>query len=275
LVNSLSTLKLTSGRRTPRCASSHEALAIPCFSPPTKQWCSSHHHTPVNPTAMLLTSTLSRKLRPSPLVTIAIEVNNLNGYSHWSGQLNPQHADEWASMVSNVRDYVNSHRYHEMRVAAAMDIEPSYNDYTTTSSWTKKYKARGTSTYYNFGSTDSYPCDNGTLIPRPALSCAYGGGNGWYVGSFYDVSWKGAQALPELYNPNSNYGVLESRYWYVVKRWSYDHSDSELQFSGASMPGLNPPGSTENWRSFWLQLNSDQNTQQPIVTSTYYAPLTP
>jgi hypothetical protein len=116
------------------------------------------------------------------------------------------------------------------------------------------------------------------IIPRPALSCAYEGGNGWYVSSFYNVSWMGAQVLPEIYNANlfgGNYGILEARYWYVVKRWSYDHSDSELQFSGASMPGPNPPGSTENSRSFWLQLNGDQNTQQPIVMSTYYAPLTP
>lgn len=216
-----------------------------------------------------------------PIVTIAIGVNNQNGFSHWTGQLNPQHAAAWANMVSNVKNYVNSHMYHEIAIAAAMDIEPGFGDYAPTSSWTNKYKASGISTYFNFGSTDSYPCDTNTQIPRPTLACSYegqSGNNGWYVGNFYDVSWVGAQAFPEIYNANpsnGNYGILEARYWYVVKRWSYDHTANTVQFAGASMPGPTAPIGTENWRDLWLQLNGDLSTRQDLHLSTYYSVIGP
>ncbi len=199
---------------------------------------------------------------PVGSLTIAVGINNDN--RDGLAALTPQHARAWATMIKTIKAYVFNKGYSEMNIVAAMDAEEGWSNYSDAAIWATYYNSYQTSTYYNFGSIDNYPCDNNTRIPNPPFT---GGCTGWKIYQFYQISWGiGGKPLPEIYH------TLEARYWYLVDRWGIDSGNGSMTFIGETTHwrscgcDYNP---AQAWQVFWLELNQDPQTVQQIVSTDF------
>lgn len=199
--------------------------------------------------------------------TITIAIGTSNNNKDGLAEISAAHAQAWANMVRNVITYTSS--YPMIKVVGAMDIEPDFAytgtghsadyDFSKVLSWTTTFSNSAGVSYYNFGSTDAYPC----TPPNPPLpvnlGCAI-----WSADQIYTVSWgiPKAYALPEIYKP------LYASYWYQLKRYARDTYSKSLSYSGEMTEclssGCTPPNDfspAQGWQTFWLKLNEDSDLQ--------------
>lgn len=195
-------------------------------------------------------------------ISIAVGINNDNRDGQAS--LTYQHANAWKNMVKNIQAYIYNKRYSEMSIVAAIDAEENWSNYSDAITWATNYLFNQVSTLYNYGSIDSYPCDDHTRIPNPPFS---GGCTGWKIYQFYSISWGlGARPLPEIYH------TLDARYWYLVKRWGIDNNQGSMSFLGETTHWLScgcDYTPTQAWQVFWLELNQDAQTVQNLLSTDF------
>lgn len=206
-------------------------------------------------------------------VIIAIGTSNNNKDN--TAEISAAHAQAWANMISNV--ITNTSSYTMVRVAGAMDIEPDFAytgtghsadyDFSKVLTWTTTFSNdAGGAVYYNYGSTDAYPC----TPPNPPLPANLGCSI-WSADQLYSVSWgiPKAYPLPEIYKP------LYSSYWYQLKRYGlaaygsamyFRGEMTECQSSGCTAP--NDYSADQGYQTFWLKLNADPLTSESILWST-------
>jgi hypothetical protein len=238
----------------------------PDITEAVQEFADGYHDAFYNPTSNCQAS------GPVQNITLVISINNytLEG----DVELTVEHADEWSEMVSDVGDYLVDNDYDEISAVAGIDAEPNWDTaYTRTEDWVEAYNDSGVSIVYNFGSTDGYPRaatgDPVPAVPSPWICCS-----AWTTQQFYHISYELplARSLPQIYGPQF------ARNWYRVKRWSIENQSAPLNFSGEMSECKSSPctqtsssiffNEEQAWQVFWLELNYDPQTQQPLNFST-------
>lgn len=196
-----------------------------------------------------------------------IAIGTSNYYNGGAAALNSSHAQAWATLVRNVRQFVHDRGYSEVVIQSAIDAEPgaAYDPYYShTYEWVKTYAYAAVSILYNYGSIDGYPCEPGE-IPPDGLGCSP-----WTAEQVYQISWGlgVTTPLPEIY---ANTLPLQ---WYQVSRWSILAHGVPMGFVGEMtecVPG-NPNCSdytpSEGWQALWMRLNADPGTVEALPRST-------
>lgn len=208
-----------------------------------------HPETGCKPPAGLINGNLS----------LALGTSNDNSF----GQVTSGHANAWANLVNDVQNYTIAQNYNEVGVIAAIDIEPAYSHPTDAIGWVQAYANRGVSYLYNFGATENYPCETPSMSLPTGLYCA-GINNEWVADKFYTVSYgmTYTRPLPEIYHNT------DSMYWYQISRWGVNHYSQNMLYAGemtdyyytTNQADYSPD---EGWQALWLELNSEQATEQP------------
>jgi hypothetical protein len=161
----------------------------------------------------------------STLLNVAIGTNNCtNGGSlctNPAGNTNVtyEHGQAWAQMVSRLYGYTQNHNYlHQIRIAAANDIEISWNSPANTRAWVDGYLSITSIPYYNFGACEG---------------CPGGLGNGWTLQDVWYVSGGArpgvANALPEIYRTDG-YNAYQ---WRAVSEYGSTQLGYPIPFTGA------------------------------------------
>ncbi len=203
-------------------------------------------------------------------ITIAIGINNHN--EDGLASLTSAHAAAWATMTNQIANHVVSYSMIS-GMAAAIDAEPDFADQSSTDydfskvlTWTNAFSGQSFESYYDFGSTDGYPCPR----PEPPLPPRLGCSN-WSASQFYTLTWgiPAARPIPEIYKP------LYASEWYQLKHWALDnHLDlprfygemTECQSSSCTPP--NDYSAEQGWQTLWMKLNGDPNMVQSLIWST-------
>ncbi len=213
-----------------------------------------------------------------PNLILALAINNYSTPTVGvpPAELTSGHAQEWANAVNTVTAYA-AHRptpLPNLNVAAAMDFEPQWSMYSSSSgndarTWAKGYSLTGASHLYNFGSTDGYPApvagDPTPIVPLP-WCCSP-----WRTDQLFELNWLFSKVhpIPEIYETQA------ARDWYQVKSWGFYHGyflnqepiagvTTQCGDGGCHSPNFNW---TQAWQVLWLELNADRAPliQQPTL----------
>lgn len=192
-------------------------------------------------------------------LAIAIGTNNKQGISNDSGQA-------WAALVDQVNTWVQQQQYTEIKIAAASDMELSWNTAQNTRSWVDGYKA--------------YFANNGKLAPTlynygDAAGCPpYGKCNGgWTQDDVWYVSWgSGVSApLPEIYTTTGS----QAKEWANLVKYSFTKDPNHPMIIAGVMTQYqscldqNDHSGTDNtpvqgWSQLWNALHADEQTAQTL-----------
>lgn len=193
-------------------------------------------------------------------VVIAIGTNNKKGASS-------QHAQAWASMVEQVKLWVQSQGYSNITIAAASDMEMGWNTPRNTRAWVDSYKSyflnsgKPFITLYNYGDAAGCP---------PYGNC----NNGWTQDDVWYISWGSgiSSPLPEIYTTNS----AQAKEWANLVKYSFTKNPSNPMIIAGVMTqyqacldqgGCSGTNNTpeQGWTQLWNALNSDSQTAQTLL----------
>ncbi|PEC20012.1 hypothetical protein COM96_21940 [Bacillus cereus] len=193
-------------------------------------------------------------------VVIAIGTNNKKGASS-------QHAQAWASMVEQVKLWVQNQGYSNITIAAASDMEMGWNTPRNTRAWVDGYKSyflnsgKPFITLYNYGDAAGCP---------PYGNC----NNGWTQDDVWYISWGSgiSSPLPEIYTTNSS----QAKEWANLVKYSFTKNPSNPMIIAGVMTqyqacldqgGCSGTNNTpeQGWTQLWNALNSDSQTAQTLL----------
>lgn len=198
-----------------------------------------------------------------PNVRLAIGTSNYGSSADFNA-----HGKAWGTMINNIASWISQKGYgYQESIAAANDMEMSWNAAAKTRSWADGYASTSSWAYYDFG--DAGGC------PQQELSYNGSCNNGWKQEDVWYVSWGVAPAyvLAEMYNTAG----AQAKQWRYLSLYSYKTHGYSIYISGSftqwqacqgrSCPGTNNSPST-GWAQLWDQLNADSRTAQTLRWST-------
>ena len=206
---------------------------------------------------------------------VALGLNNSSKY--W--QFTADHAQDWASMTSDLASIVSgdSRLVGRVSVAGAMDIEFDWNGPTITRQWVDAFDPGWLVPFYNFGSCDSCP-----WFQYPAWQPL----NGWSNEDIYYVSSRQSNngttnlPFPEIYKTNTE----NADQWYRVSLYGVNKPSNPLYFRGTltqyyacqdnnnwndCLAAGTYNTAAQGWTQLWQALNVNPQTAlgAPIVSS--------
>lgn len=203
-------------------------------------------------------------------ITLAVGTSN-SGYAFY---ITMQHGQAWAEMINRIESWIKTPPTFEAKMTAVggMDVEPSWNPYTTTIAWVNGYDSVNNRPYYNFGTCDSCPYRG-----HPNWSPE---GLGWSLENIYYVSFGAPPAgiTPEIYSKVDEplFG-MHAYQWQNLKLIypSLFFSGTVTQYDACHDP-MNTNGEeciinsldntpAEGWILLFTALNSNPISSQPIL----------
>lgn len=152
-------------------------------------------------------------------VVVAMGINN---YGTWFSNIANarQEGTAWGDAVNAGNTWLSQEGYiTQASIAAAIDAELDWNDYSVTKAWSNAYDAASDNTfYYDFGDAAGCP---------PTGSCD----NGWSQAKIEYVAWGATLAvpLPEIYN------LQMAEEWGSIVAYAYNSLGTQMYMAGVSI----------------------------------------
>jgi hypothetical protein len=154
-----------------------------------------------------------------PNVRLAIGTSNYGSSADFNA-----HGKAWGTMINNIASWISQKGYgYQESIAAANDMEMSWNAAAKTRSWADGYASTSSWAYYDFG--DAGGC------PQQELSYNGSCNNGWKQEDVWYVSWGVAPAyvLAEMYNTAG----AQAKQWRYLSLYSYKTHGYSIYISGS------------------------------------------
>ncbi|MED1472797.1 hypothetical protein [Bacillus salipaludis] len=201
----------------------------------------------------------------SSMVHIIVGTNNSYTVTYEGGQ-------NFAKMINRINSHNNTYSYSDqVEVDGGNDMEPGYDDPTSTRAWVKGYDSVNYYSLYNYGSADGCYHTN-TNSGKINYSC----NNGWDYEDLYYISWGAPPSvpLPQIYDNSSHM----AEQWQNINKYSVVTHNAYMDFAGeltqygsCQQSGCgsildNTP--SQGWNQLYNELNSDPKTAESVILSS-------